>query len=105
MPGEIVVLITAPSRQEARTISRRLVGEKLAACVNIVPRVESVFFWEGRIRAARECLLVVKTRGALFNRLAARVRTLHSYTVPEIIALPVRRGSKDYLQWVRKSTR
>ncbi|MEK6683711.1 MAG: divalent-cation tolerance protein CutA [Nitrospirota bacterium] len=105
MPKEIVVLITAPSLREARTIGRRLVEEKLAACANIIPRVASIFFWQGKIRQERESLLMIKTRQSCFDRLVKRVKSLHAYSVPEIIALPIIRGSKDYLEWIRKITR
>ena len=105
MPNEIVVLITTPSLREARTIGRRLVEEKLAACANIIPQVASVFFWQGKIRRERESLMVLKTQRSCFDRLAKRVKSLHSYSVPEIIALPIIRGSKDYLRWIRETTR
>ncbi|MBI3609795.1 MAG: divalent-cation tolerance protein CutA [Nitrospirae bacterium] len=105
MPNEIVVLITTPSSREARTIGRRLVEEKLAACANIIPQVESLFYWQGKICRERESLMVLKTRQSSFDRLVKRVKSLHSYSVPEIIALPIIRGSKDYLRWIRKTTR
>ena len=105
MPKENVVLITAPSLREARTIGRRLVEEKLAACANIIPQVASVFFWQGKTRRERESLMVLKTQQACFDRLVKRVKSLHTYSVPEIIALPIVRGSKDYLRWIRQSTR
>lgn len=100
----IVVLITAPPGEMARTIARRLVDARLAACVNIVMSVESVYRWEGQRCEELEWLLVIKTRKLLFDRLAAEVKTLHNYTVPEIIALPIVAGSADYLRWVLEST-
>ncbi|HEY5649424.1 MAG TPA: divalent-cation tolerance protein CutA [Nitrospiria bacterium] len=105
MAGELVVLITTKNLSEARRISRALVEEKLAACVNVVPTVESVFTWQGRMVREKEALMVVKTRSAIFSRLEKKVKQLHSYTVPEIIALPIKKGSRDYLAWVRQSTR
>jgi periplasmic divalent cation tolerance protein len=105
MAGELVVLITAPSGGKARGIGRKLVEERLAACVNVIPRVESVFIWKGRLCREREALMVVKTTGGRFRRLEARVKKLHPYTVPEIIAIPIRKGSADYLKWVREMTR
>ncbi|HUK55936.1 MAG TPA: divalent-cation tolerance protein CutA [Nitrospiria bacterium] len=105
MANELVVLITAPSYREARAIGKRLVEEKLAACANIIPRVESVFFWQGRIRQERETLMILKTQRSVLERLMKRVKSLHSYSVPEIIALPIARGSKEYLRWVRETTR
>jgi len=105
LPKEVVVLITTPTIREARAIGKKLVKEKLAACANILPRIESVFFWRGRIRQEREFLVVVKTQRAVFGRLVKRVKSLHSYSVPEIIALSITRGSKDYLRWIRETTR
>jgi periplasmic divalent cation tolerance protein len=105
LPKEIVVLITAPSLKEARTIGRKLVEEKLAACVNIIPQIVSLFHWQGKICRERESLMVLKTKQSCFDRLVKRVKSLHSYSVPEIIALPIIQGSQDYLQWIRKSTR
>ena len=100
----IVVLITASSREEADRIARRLVEDRLAACVNIVPQVRSLFVWEGKLSQEDEVLLVVKSRLARFQQLATAVKRLHSYRVPEIIALPVVMGSADYLRWVSEST-
>jgi periplasmic divalent cation tolerance protein len=100
----IVVLITTPPGETARAIARRLVDAQLAACVNIVMSVESVYRWQGQRCEEAEWLLVVKTRRPLFERLAVEVKTLHSYTVPEIIALPVDTGAPDYLEWVLEST-
>lgn len=100
----IVVLITAASREEADRIARRLVEDRLAACVNIVPQVRSLFMWEQQLSQEDEVLLVIKSRRARFGQLAAAVKRLHSYSVPEIIALPVVVGSADYLRWVFEST-
>jgi periplasmic divalent cation tolerance protein len=100
----IVVLITASSREEADRIARQLVEDRLAACVNIMPQVRSLFVWEQKLSQEEEVLLVVKSRRARFQQLAAAVKRLHSYSVPEIIALPVVMGSADYLRWVSEST-
>lgn len=105
MADEIVILITAASDDEAARIARALVDERLAACANILPGVRSLFFWEGKTQDAREVLLVVKTRQALLDSIVRRVKALHSYTVPEIIALPVLGGSQDYLDWVRETVK
>jgi len=99
----IIVLITAPPGEMAREIARRLVDAQLAACVNMVTSVESVYRWQGQRCEEAEWLLVIKTRRSLFDRLAAEVKALHNYTVPEIIALPIVTGAPDYLQWVRES--
>jgi periplasmic divalent cation tolerance protein len=100
----IVVLVTAPTDEAARAIARRLVDAQLAACVNIVAPVESVYWWQGRRCEEREWLLVIKSRAVLFERLAAEVKSLHSYSVPEVIALPIVTGASDYLRWLREST-
>jgi periplasmic divalent cation tolerance protein len=100
----IVVLVTAPPGELARTIARRLVDARLAACVNIVTSVESIYRWEGQRCEEAEWLLVIKTRRPLFDRVAAEVKSLHNYTIPEVVALPIVAGSEDYLRWVVEST-
>jgi periplasmic divalent cation tolerance protein len=104
MTGEIIILITASSEGEAEKIGTALVDEHLAACVNIMPGVRSLFFWEGKTRDEREILLICKSRQPLLDRIIAKVKSLHSYTVPEVIALPVIGGSADYLAWMRDAT-
>jgi len=99
-----VVLVTTSSRKEGEEIARALVKEKLAACVNIVSPVTSIFSWKGKVCREREALLVIKTRRALFPRLTTRVKALHSYEVPEIIALPIEGGWPEYLKWVAAET-
>ena len=98
-----VVLITAPSREEAENIARKLLEEKLAACVNIIGEVKSLFWWEGRIEEAAEVLLVIKTRLDQMEKLIEAVKQIHSYTVPEIIALPIVAGNKQYLEWINQT--
>lgn len=104
MGDELVALITASGKEEAARIGTILVEERLAACVNIVPEVQSLFFWEGKARDEREALLIVKSRVPLWENLVARVRSVHSYSVPEIIAIPIIAGYPDYLKWLREST-
>lgn len=101
----IVILVTAANRREAGRIADALIKDKLAACVNIIEKVDSVFWWEGKVDCAKEVLLVIKSKRALFNKLAKKVRLLHSYEVPEIIAVPVVAGDKKYLKWLNESTR
>jgi len=101
----IIVLVTASSKEEANKIARGLLEEKLAACVNILAGLESRFWWQGKIDSAQEVLLVIKTRKTLFNKLAKKVKSLHSYTVPEIIALPIISGNKAYLDWINDCTK
>jgi periplasmic divalent cation tolerance protein len=97
---KIVVFITTSSEEEAVKIARLLLEHRKAACTNIIPRVNSLFWWEGRLESAQESLLVVKTRAALFPELIDLVRKNHSYQVPEIIALPIVAGNEDYLRWL-----
>nr|MBI3612393.1 divalent-cation tolerance protein CutA [Nitrospirota bacterium] len=100
----IVVFVTVSSEEEASRIGQRLVKDKLAACVTLLPGVRSLFWWEGKVAEEREILMVVKTREALFMDLAKVVKALHSYQVPEIIALSVKKGSSDYLAWIQAVT-
>ena len=99
----IVIFVTAANKKEARKIAAGLVKEKLAACVNIIEGVRSLFRWQGKIDMAQEVLLVIKSRKTLMNRLIKKVKSLHSYEVPEIIALPIIEGSKTYLDWIDNS--
>lgn len=96
----IVVLVTAGSHDEAAKIARSVVEERLAACVNIVPGLRSIYRWKGQVADDAEWLLVMKTSRARFAALEARVRELHSYEVPEVIALDVAAGSRPYLDWL-----
>ena len=105
MANEIIVLITASSPDEAAKIGSALVDEHLAACVNIVPEIRSLFFWEGKTRDERETLLVAKSRQPLLAQLVLRVKALHSYSVPEVIALPIVGGSPEYLAWLNDTTK
>jgi periplasmic divalent cation tolerance protein len=98
-----VVLITAPA-DAAEPLARTLVGERLAACVNVVPGVRSIYRWQGRVEADDEVLLVVKTRGERVEALSERVRELHPYDLPETLALPASGGSAAYLEWVAAET-
>ena len=100
----IVVLTTSGSKEEAQKICQGILQDRLAACVNIIEGVSSYFWWEGKIDTAKENLLVIKTRKALLNKLIKKIRTLHSYDVPEIISLPIAAGSKKYLEWIDEST-
>ncbi len=105
MAGEIIVLITASSNDEAAKVGTALVEDHLAACVNIVSGIRSIFFWEGRVRNEQEALLLCKSRQQLLDRLISRVKELHSYTVPEILVLPVIGGSLDYISWLQNTTK
>lgn len=101
--GKIVVLVTAANLRQAKTIARSLVHRRLAACVNLVPPVLSVYRWEGEVREDREVLMMIKTRRNLFAAVRDAVLAAHSYDTPEVIALPVTEGSKSYLAWIDAS--
>lgn len=100
----IVVYITAPNEDEAARIAKAIVEERLAGCVNIVKGIRSIYSWQGKIEDESEVLMIVKTREELFESLSRRVKELHSYTVPEIIAIPIIDGSGDYLNWLKEVT-
>lgn len=99
----IAIFITASNKKEAVRIARKLVGEKLAACVNIVDGVDSYFRWQGKIDHAAEVLLIVKSRKEKLPAIIGAVKSMHSYSVPEIIALPIAGGDKPYLEWLDES--
>ena len=105
MVKALEVHITAPDRERAAAMARTLVEERLAACVNIVDGVRSIYAWQGKIADEAEVLCLVKTRAELLPALEARVRALHPYDVPCVIALPVVDGNPDYLMWIRAETR
>ncbi|HZG51171.1 MAG TPA: divalent-cation tolerance protein CutA [Pyrinomonadaceae bacterium] len=96
----IVVLMTAGSREEAARLAEMLVGARLAACVQILPEIESVYRWKGEVRRDPEALLLAKTTQARFALLEREVRALHSYDTPEIVALPITDASAPYLEWL-----
>ncbi|MDO8472927.1 MAG: divalent-cation tolerance protein CutA [Dehalococcoidia bacterium] len=100
----VVVFITSASESEAHSLARMLVEKRLAACVNTFHNVHSLFWWQGKVDSAHEVLLIVKTRAALLPNLVESVKKAHSYTVPEIIALPIIGGNPDYLKWVVDET-
>lgn len=101
----VVCFSTASSEEEAAKIGRALVEEELAACVNVVPGIRSIYRWEGKVEDGPELLLVIKTRRTLVDAVQTRLRALHSYSVPELIAMDVVGGNPDYLAWVAASTR
>jgi periplasmic divalent cation tolerance protein len=99
-----VVYITAPNEDEAAGIARALVESRLAACVNIVRDIRSIYSWQGKIEDEKEVLMIAKTRRELFEALKARVLEMHSYSVPEIIAVSIVDGSEEYLKWLKEVT-
>lgn len=101
--AHIVIFITASGKKEARRIASAIIEKKCAACVNILDGVESVFRWQGRIDSGKEALLIVKSRRENLGKIIKLVKSLHSYEVPEIIALPLAGGYKPYLRWIDES--
>ena len=99
-----VILVTAGSEDQALAIARALVGERLAACVNIVGPVRSIYRWRDEVKDDREYLLIIKTRALLYMKVETRVREMHTYEVPEVLALNADRGSPPYIQWMLDST-
>ena len=103
-PEFVVVLVTASSAEEAARIGRALVDERLAACANVIGPIRSIYRWQGAVEEADEHLVVLKARAAEVSALEVRVRALHSYEVPEVLALPVTAGSAPYLAWLADAT-
>lgn len=102
MTNKRLVLTTASSVEESKKIARALVDSRLAACVNIIPRIESVYRWESKVEEAQEYLLLIKTTAEAFPGVREAIQRLHSYEVPECIALAVEEGSEVYLKWIDK---
>lgn len=100
----ILVLTTMPEEKRAREIAKALVEERLAACVTISSACQSLYWWEDRIAEDREYILSIKTKASLYLRLEKKLKELHPYQVPEIIALPIQKGSQAYLDWIEKET-
>ncbi len=101
----IVLFTTASNSEEAHKIAKVLLSQRKAACVNIVPGVSSLFWWQDKLDSAQESLLIVKTKASLLNQIVTLVREIHGYEVPEIIALPIIGGNQDYLEWIDKEVK
>jgi len=99
----IVIFVTAANKKEAGNIAEQLIKNKLAACVNITSEIESVFWWQGEIDRSKETLLVIKSKKSKLPGIIKMVKSLHSYDLPEIIALPIVAGEKNYLRWIDES--
>jgi len=98
--SHIVLFITTATDEEAHLISRMLLEQRKAACVNIAPKVDSLFWWQGKLDSAQESLLIIKTKASLLDEVVELVKAAHSYEVPEIIAMPIIGGNKEYLNWI-----
>jgi periplasmic divalent cation tolerance protein len=105
MTDKRIVLSTAGSEEEARKIARHLVEEQLTACVNIVPQIESIYRWEGKVESSREWLLIVKTTAAKFPAVRDALKRQHSYELPECVAVGIEDGSAEYLEWIERSVK
>ena len=103
--ADIVLFITTADAEEAQRIADVLVKERKAACVNIVPRVSSLFWWQDEVESAQESLLIVKSRASVLNQIVDLVKQHHRYDIPEIIALPIIGGNPDYLEWIAKEVK
>jgi periplasmic divalent cation tolerance protein len=103
MTNARIVLTTTGSQEEGRKIAQALVDRRLAACVNIVPQIESVYRWQGKVETAKEWLLLIKTQADLFERVRDAVKELHSYDLPEFVMLEVAAGSQEYLSWIAEN--
>jgi periplasmic divalent cation tolerance protein len=101
----IVLLITTATAEEAQRISRVLLEQKKVACVNILPRINSLFWWQGKLDSAKESLLIVKTKASQLSEIVPLVKEIHSYDIPELIALPIIGGNQDYLEWMEKEVK
>lgn len=97
----VVVFVTTKTSEEAKVIAQSVLEQRLAACVNIVPHIESMYWWENKITTATEALMIIKTTEHNVQQLMGHVKSMHSYTVPEIISLPISKGNPDYLQWIQ----
>ncbi len=100
-----LVLTTVKNRAEAKRLSEKLVSEKLAACVSVLPSASSTYRWRGKLERARENLLLIKTSDEKLDRLIPRIKELHSYEVPEVLVVPIERGLPEYLKWLEESLR
>jgi len=104
MTDAMMVLTTLPGADAAAELAKALVGEKLAACANILPALRSIYRWQGKIQDDNEVLVLLKTRRSLYGKLEARILELHPYDVPEVLAFDVAQGQKAYLEWLTRET-
>ena len=101
----IVIYCTVPNKKEGKEIAKKLIEKKLVACVNIVDKIESIFSWDGELCEETEALMIIKTKKELFDKVNAMIQGLHSYNVPEVIAIPMVEADEQYLKWIEHETR
>jgi periplasmic divalent cation tolerance protein len=101
----VFIYVTAPSKAAAKTLADAVVADRLAACANIIPGMHSVYHWQGKIEEAEETVVIFKTRATLFQAVESRIKELHQYSAPCIVALPVETGHQPYLDWIMKETK
>lgn len=101
----VIIFVTCASKREAKAIAGLLLDKRLIACASIFSGVESLFWWRGKVEGARESMIILKTRRKNFSAIAREIKRVHSYDLPEIIAMPITAGSWEYLEWARKATR
>jgi periplasmic divalent cation tolerance protein len=99
----VLIMVTCASKEEARKVSGRLLAKRLVACTGILPKIESKFWWKGKLDSAAEILVTMKTVRSNFKKIEAEIKRIHSYEVPEIIAVPIVAGSRDYLDWMSRT--
>ena len=99
------VYITARNLKEARKIAKILIEERLAACVNIIPKIESIYWWKGKINHHDESALIAKTRKQNVKKIVYRIRNIHSYSMPCVVSLPIKDGNTDYIRWIKRKVR
>ncbi len=100
----ITILVTTPDNTTAERIAYQLLEKKLAACINIVPNLTSIYKWMGKIETSQETLMIIKTKTELFEEIKKEIRRIHPYQVPEIISIPIQDGNKEYLKWIEEET-